>query len=65
MTQATTQYSVTSQTIAVEHVRVSSGRSFADVRRKLEGRLVSDTRKPIAPDPRAYKDRGLPTHSRR
>jgi uncharacterized protein (DUF302 family) len=37
LTQATTQASVTSQTIAVEHIRISSGRSFAEVRRKLEG----------------------------
>jgi uncharacterized protein (DUF302 family) len=37
MTQATTQATVTSQTIAVEHIRISSGRSFAEVRRKLEG----------------------------
>jgi uncharacterized protein (DUF302 family) len=37
MTQATTQSSVTSQTIAIEHVRISSTRSFAEVRRKLEG----------------------------
>ena len=36
MTQ-TTQASVTSQTIVVEHIRISSGRSFAEVRRKLEG----------------------------
>jgi hypothetical protein len=37
MTQATTQDSITSQTIAVEHIRISSGRSFVEVRRKLEG----------------------------
>ena len=37
MTQATAPASVTSQTIAVEHIRISSGRSFAEVRRKLEG----------------------------
>jgi hypothetical protein len=37
MTQGTTQASVTSHTIAVEHIRISSGRSFAEVRRKLEG----------------------------
>jgi len=36
MTQATTRASVTSQTIAVAHIRISSGRSFAEVRRKLE-----------------------------
>ena len=32
-----TQVSVTSRTIAVEHIRISSGRPFAEVRRKLEG----------------------------
>jgi uncharacterized protein (DUF302 family) len=37
MAQATTQCSVTSQTIAVEHIRISSERPFAEVRRKLEG----------------------------
>src|SRR5580700_10833077 len=37
MSQATAQASVTSQTIAVEHIRISSGRPFAEVRRKLEG----------------------------
>jgi uncharacterized protein (DUF302 family) len=37
LTQATTQASITSKTIAVEHIRISSRRSFADVRRKLEG----------------------------
>ena len=37
MTQATAQASVTSQTIAVEHIRISSRRPFAEVRRKLEG----------------------------
>ena len=37
MTQATVQASITSQTIAVEHIRISSGRPFAEVRRKLEG----------------------------
>lgn len=37
MTQATTPASVRSHTIAVEHIRISSGRSFAEVRRKLEG----------------------------
>jgi hypothetical protein len=36
MTQATTPASITSQTIAVEHIRISSGRPFAGVRRKLE-----------------------------
>ena len=37
MTQTTAQASVTSQTIAIEHIRISSGRPFAEVRRKLEG----------------------------
>jgi uncharacterized protein (DUF302 family) len=38
MTQSTTtRASVTSHTIAVEHIRISSGRPFAEVRRKLEG----------------------------
>src|SRR5215469_11770286 len=37
MTQTTAQASITSQTIAVEHIRISSGRPFAEVRRKLEG----------------------------
>jgi uncharacterized protein (DUF302 family) len=37
MTQATAQASVSSQTIAVEHIRISSRRPFAEVRRKLEG----------------------------
>src|SRR6202034_3419338 len=37
MTQATRQSFVTSRTIAVEHIRISSGRPFAEVRRKLEG----------------------------
>ena len=36
MTQTTAQASVTSQTIAVEHIRISSGQPFAEVRRKLE-----------------------------
>jgi uncharacterized protein (DUF302 family) len=36
MTQATTQASVISPTIAVEHIRISSERPFAEVRRKLE-----------------------------
>ncbi len=36
MTQATVQTSVTSQTIAVEHIRITSRRPFAEVRRKLE-----------------------------
>lgn len=37
MTQATAQAFVMSQTITVEHIRISSRRAFADVRRKLEG----------------------------
>jgi uncharacterized protein (DUF302 family) len=37
MTQAITQASITSQTIAVEQIRISSERPFAEVRRKLEG----------------------------
>ena len=36
MTQATARATVTSQTIAVEHIRISSRRSFAEVRRRLE-----------------------------
>jgi uncharacterized protein (DUF302 family) len=36
MAQATTRFSVTSQTIAVEHVRISSIRPFAEVRGRLE-----------------------------
>jgi uncharacterized protein (DUF302 family) len=36
LTQAT-EASVTSQTIAVEHIRISSRRLFVEVRRKLEG----------------------------
>ena len=36
MTQATAQASVTSRMIAVEHITISSGRPFAEVRRKLE-----------------------------
>jgi hypothetical protein len=37
MAQAAKEPSVTSQTIAVEHVRISSERPFAEVRSKLEG----------------------------
>jgi hypothetical protein len=37
MTQVTARASVASQTIAVEHIRISSRRPFAEVRRKLEG----------------------------
>jgi hypothetical protein len=32
-----TKISVTSRTITVEHIRISSGRPFAEVRRRLEG----------------------------
>src|SRR5215470_10763065 len=39
MIQTTAQATFTSQTIAVEHVRISSERSFAEVRRRLEGTL--------------------------
>jgi uncharacterized protein (DUF302 family) len=37
LTQAITQTSITSRTIAVEHISISSRRSFAEVRRRLEG----------------------------
>jgi hypothetical protein len=37
MTQATTPASVSSRTIAVEHVRISSGRSFAEGRGRFGG----------------------------
>jgi hypothetical protein len=37
MTEAIAQIAVSSRTIAVEHIRISSGRPFAEVRRKLEG----------------------------
>ena len=37
MTQTTTQATVTLQTIAVEHIGISSELSFAEVRRKLDG----------------------------
>jgi len=40
MTQATTQATFASQTIAVEHIKISSERSFAEVRRRLEGTLA-------------------------
>jgi uncharacterized protein (DUF302 family) len=36
MTEATSHVSVTSRTIAVEHITITSGRPFAEVRRKLE-----------------------------
>ena len=38
MTQAT-QATLTSRTIAVEHIKISSERPFAEVRRRLEGAL--------------------------
>jgi uncharacterized protein (DUF302 family) len=37
MTQTTAQAFVTAQTIPIEHIRISSVRPFAEVRRKLEG----------------------------
>ena len=39
MTKAATQATYTSQTIAVEHVKISSQRPFGDVRRRLEDTL--------------------------
>jgi uncharacterized protein (DUF302 family) len=36
MSEAPTQSRIASQTIAVEHIRISSGQPFAEVRRKLE-----------------------------
>ena len=39
MAESTTQATIASQTIAVEHVTISSQRSFAEVRRRLEGAL--------------------------
>ena len=39
MAQATTQATFTSHTIAVEHIRISSSRTFAEVRLKLEATL--------------------------
>ena len=36
MNKATVQTSITSRMIAVEHIRISTGRPFAEVRRKLE-----------------------------
>jgi uncharacterized protein (DUF302 family) len=39
MTLATTQATFASHTIAVEHIRISSERSFAEVRRRLEDTL--------------------------
>jgi hypothetical protein len=49
MAQATTQAAFTSQTIAVEHIRISSVRPFTEVRRKLEAtvpRLGAEQRRP-------------------
>jgi hypothetical protein len=39
MTQATTQATLASQIVPIEHIRISSERSFAEVRRRLEGTL--------------------------
>ena len=39
MNQPTMQATFASQTIAVEHIRISSARSFAEVRRRLEDTL--------------------------
>ncbi len=39
MAQASSQVSVTSRTIAVEHIRLASSRPFAEVRDKLEGMI--------------------------
>jgi hypothetical protein len=39
MVQATTQAIVTTHTIVVEHIKISSERSFGEVRRRLEGTL--------------------------
>lgn len=39
MAQATTEASLTSHVIAVEHIRISSDRPFAEVRRRLEDTL--------------------------
>jgi uncharacterized protein (DUF302 family) len=41
MAQGTKQATITSQTIAVEHIKISSERPFAEVRRKLEGTLAT------------------------
>src|SRR5258708_24460722 len=37
MSQAATEGSIASRTIAVEHIRISSAGAFAEVRRKVEG----------------------------
>ena len=39
MAQADIQANLTSHTLAVEHIRISSSRSFAEVRQKLEATL--------------------------
>ena len=39
MTQTATQANLTSHTLSVEHIRISSSRSFAEVRRRLEATL--------------------------
>src|SRR6516225_5019876 len=39
MTQTATQANLTAHTLSVEHIRISSSRSFAEVRRKLEATL--------------------------
>jgi hypothetical protein len=39
MNKATVQTSITSRMIAVEHIRISTGRPFAEVRRKLESTM--------------------------
>ena len=39
MTQATMKATFASQTIAVEHIKISSERSFGEVRRRLEGTI--------------------------
>ena len=45
MAQSTMEASVTSRTITVEHIRIASGRAFADVRRKFEATVPKlDTR---------------------
>jgi uncharacterized protein (DUF302 family) len=41
MTEVITQAAVTSHTIAVEHIRISSGLPFAEVRRRLKAALPS------------------------
>ncbi|MEA2822337.1 MAG: hypothetical protein QOJ86_4341 [Bradyrhizobium sp.] len=65
LTRATTEASITSKTIAVEHIRIASRRWFADVRRKLEGtvpRLDTGIAKALASGDqqraRDYEDNG-------